>query len=63
MKDHDGETVVIVAHGGVNRIILCHVRGMPMEHMFHLEQDTGAINVVAYFDGFPVKKLLNGRVG
>ena len=60
--DHPDETVVIVAHGGVNRIILCHVMGIPGEHIFHLEQDHAAINIISFFDGFPVVKLMNGTL-
>lgn len=62
VRDHEDETVVIVAHGGVNRILLTHVVGMPLEHVFHLEQDDAAVNIVGYYDGFPVIKLLNGTL-
>jgi len=60
-KRHQGETFSIVAHGGVNRIILCHFMGLPLENIFRIEQDYGCLNIIEiYEDGFPVIKLLNG---
>lgn len=58
---HNGETIAIVAHGGVNRIILCHVLGMPLDHIFRIEQDFAAINVIEFWDKYPVVKLINGN--
>ncbi len=37
---------LIVAHGGVNRIILCHVLGMPLGNLFRLNQDYGCLNII-----------------
>lgn len=36
--------VLIVAHAGVNRIILCHLLGMPPENLFRLGQDYACLN-------------------
>ncbi len=56
-----GSCIAIVAHGGVNRVILADAMGLPTEQLFSIEQDYGCINVVDYFsDGFKVVKLLNG---
>lgn len=38
--------VVIVGHAGVNRVILCHVLGLPLERLFRLGQDYGCLNVI-----------------
>ncbi|MHC4459071.1 MAG: histidine phosphatase family protein [Planctomycetota bacterium] len=37
---------LIVAHAGVNRVILCHVLGMPLSNLFRLAQDYGALNII-----------------
>lgn len=50
---------IIVAHGGVNRIILCELLGIPLENIFRIEQEHGCINIIEFFDGYPVIKLLN----
>jgi probable phosphoglycerate mutase len=36
--------ILIVAHGGVNRIILCHLLGMPPENLFRIGQDYACLN-------------------
>ena len=41
-----GEYDLIVGHAGVNRIILCHVLGIPMAHLFRLQQDYACMNIV-----------------
>jgi alpha-ribazole phosphatase len=42
----DDARVAIVAHAGVNRVLLCRILGMPLGHLFRLEQDYGCINVL-----------------
>ncbi len=58
---HQGEEVVVVAHGGVNRVILLDAIGAPLESLFSIEQDYGCLNIIDYFaDGNSVVRLLNG---
>lgn len=52
-------SIAIVSHGGVNRIIICHILGMPLENLFRIEQDYGALNIIEFWDKYPVVKLLN----
>lgn len=48
----------IVAHGGVNRVLLCRILGMPLENLFRLGQDYGCVNVVRTGpDGFSVEVM------
>jgi len=51
--------IAIVSHGGVNRVILCHLLGIPLENIFRIEQDYGALNVIEFYDNYPVVKLIN----
>lgn len=57
---HPDETIVIVAHGGVNRIILGHVLGIPMGNIFRIQQEYGAINVLQFYEGNAVAELIGG---
>lgn len=58
---HRNEAVCVLAHGGVNRVILTEAMGLPLENFFRIEQDYGCLNVIDYFeDGCPVVKLVNG---
>jgi alpha-ribazole phosphatase len=61
LNRHIGDNVAIVAHGGVNRILICHVLGTPIENIFRIEQDYGAVNVIEFWNKYPVVKLLNGK--
>jgi len=38
--------VLIVGHAGVNRVILCHVLGMPIAFLFRIGQPYGALSVL-----------------
>ena len=61
LKEHSGETVCVVAHGGVNRIILFEAMGLPLKRYYSVSQDYGCINKVRYFDdGKVVVDLVNG---
>ena len=55
----DGERLAIVAHGGVNRVILCHFLGLPLNRIFSLGQQHGAMNVIELRDGRAVIRILN----
>ncbi len=60
VERHAGQEIAVVAHGGVNRIILCHILGMPLENVFRIEQDYAALNIIEFWEMYPVLKLLNG---
>lgn len=57
---HSGQRLAVVAHGGVNRVILCHFLGLPLANIFRIEQDLACFNVIELWEGYPVVKLLNG---
>lgn len=59
LNGHAGESVAVVAHGGVNRIILCHILGIPLENIFRVEQDHGSVNIIEFWNRYPVAKLIN----
>jgi len=56
---HEGENIAIVSHGGVSRVLLSELLGMPLENIFRIEQDYAAINIIEIWD-YPVVKLING---
>ena len=43
--------VAVVAHAGVNRVLLCHLLGMKLSHLFCLEQAYGCLNTILYRAG------------
>lgn len=61
IERHRGETILIVAHGGVNRVILAHALKMEIRRIFRIDQKYGCLNVIDYCDdGFAQVKLVNG---
>jgi alpha-ribazole phosphatase/probable phosphoglycerate mutase len=56
---HDGQTIGIVAHGGVVRIVLSDALGVPDENLFRIAQRYGALNLIRYLDGYPSVELVN----
>ena len=55
-----GKDIVIVAHGGVNRVILSHALGLDLSRIFNVQQDYGCLNIVDYFPDSVMVKLING---
>lgn len=43
---HAGGAVLVVAHGGPNRIVLCRALGVPVERILSLGQDYAALSVM-----------------
>ncbi len=58
INNHKDENIAIVSHGGVIRIIICELLGIPLENIFRIEQDFAALNVVEIWD-YPVMRHIN----
>lgn len=43
--------LAIVAHAGVNRVILCHLMQRPLEELFSIPQDHAAVNIIRENNG------------
>ncbi|MBI3607811.1 MAG: histidine phosphatase family protein [Nitrospirae bacterium] len=50
---HPASEIALVAHGGVNRAILCHAMGLDLRYVFRIEQDHGALNIIEFFSEEP----------
>lgn len=59
---HRGETVVLVVHGGVNRVFLADAMGAGFDRLYSIEQDFGCMNIIEYYAEYAVVKLVNGRL-
>jgi len=60
LTEHEGQQLVIVAHGGVNRIILARAFDMKLGDIYKIQQDYGCLNIIDYFDRGPLVRLMNG---
>ncbi|MEO6589773.1 MAG: alpha-ribazole phosphatase [Pyrinomonadaceae bacterium] len=59
LQKHTGETTAIVSHGGVNRIILAHFLQIKNADIFRLGQDYACVNIIDFYEDFPLIKILN----
>lgn len=50
-KQHSGQTIVVVGHTVINRVILLAILGLGNDRFWHLRQDTCAINVFEEANG------------
>jgi alpha-ribazole phosphatase len=62
INQHAEQAFIIVAHAGVNRVILSEALGLPLAHLFRLDQNYGCLNIIDYFPDLAVVRLLNGGV-
>jgi alpha-ribazole phosphatase len=53
------DPVTVVGHAGINRLILCHVLGMPLTNLFRIGQDYGCLNVIQYTGNSCQLRMLN----
>lgn len=53
---HRGDTIAVVAHGGVNKTILLTVLGAPLGHHWRIKQSNACINVLEV--GGPTPRIL-----
>jgi alpha-ribazole phosphatase len=61
IERHIGQELLVVAHGGVNRVVLLNAIGAPLSGMFNIEQSYGCYNIIDYYaDNRVTVKLLNG---
>jgi alpha-ribazole phosphatase/probable phosphoglycerate mutase len=62
IQQHYQETFLIVAHAGINRVILSDALGLSLEFLFRLDQNYGCLNVIDYFPDMAVVRLVNGGI-
>lgn len=59
LMTHKSGAVVLVAHGGVCRVIIGSALGIPAKNWLRLSQDYACLNVIDWYDGNPILQLLN----
>lgn len=59
MNKHYNQTIVVVAHNGVNRLFLAHCLGMPLKNYRRIQQENSAITQINFDDegAFTLQKL------
>ena len=60
LKDGPGKNILLVAHAGVNRIILAQALGLPFKNMFFMDQSYAGLNIIEYYGKVSKVILMNG---
>ncbi|WP_088243668.1 histidine phosphatase family protein [Calothrix rhizosoleniae] len=56
------KTILVVAHGGINQVLVCHIMGLSPENFWNFRQSNGSVSVIDYplgLDGLPVLQAMN----
>jgi broad specificity phosphatase PhoE len=61
-REWKDQTVAIISHGGVNRILIAWALQIPDKHLFRVAQDYAAVNLLTIEDGVPRVELMNHRL-
>jgi broad specificity phosphatase PhoE len=56
---HEDETVALVTHRVVCKVLLCHLLGLDNSHFWQIAQDATAINLFEMWDGRCTVRLIN----
>lgn len=51
IEKYNRKTVLIVAHGGVNRVIFCYLLNLPLSYFWKFRQDNANLSILESFDG------------
>jgi broad specificity phosphatase PhoE len=63
LAKHAGQTIMVVAHNGVNRFLMAHKLGMPLKNYRQIVQENSAITLVEFDEkGTMTLNLLNSKI-
>ena len=59
LEEHEGKTILIAAHGGVNRVAISNFLDMPLDRCWRLSQDNTAVNIVNFYRSQIILDIFN----
>ncbi len=59
VAEHEKESITLVSHRVVCKVLLCYLLGLDNSHFWQVEQDPAAINVFEVWEGSPSVTLIN----
>ena len=62
IKNNAGKRILVIAHGGVNRIIIADALGLSINNIPRLEQNYACLNIIDYYKTGPVVRLINETI-
>ena len=59
IRKHQRETLILVSHRVVCKVLICAILGLDNSHFWQIAQDTTAINLIQYKNGKYILSLMN----
>jgi probable phosphoglycerate mutase len=59
VRRHFGDTIVIVGHDSVNRVLLLHALDLPLSRYWHLKQEPCGVSELTFEDGSFIVRTMN----
>jgi len=59
VRNSPEQTILIVAHKSVNRLLICNLLNGDLRYYRRIGQDNCTLNIIKYYDGFPVIERIN----
>ncbi|MBM7555395.1 alpha-ribazole phosphatase [Halanaerobacter jeridensis] len=59
LDEHQGQTILVTAHGGVNRVIISNFLEMPLEKCWRLNQANTAVNIINIYQSEIILESFN----
>lgn len=56
---HSGQSIALITHGGVIRILLAETLAVPRRHIFRIAQRYAAVNLISYLERSSIVEFLN----
>ncbi|MBI5602788.1 MAG: histidine phosphatase family protein [Deltaproteobacteria bacterium] len=60
LQEEQGKDILLVAHAGVNRIILAQALGLRFKNMFFMDQGYACLNIIEFYGKASKVVLMNG---
>jgi broad specificity phosphatase PhoE len=59
IAEHDNETILLVAHQVINKVLVCAMLGLDNSHFWRIGQDNGCCNIFEHAEGLFTAVLIN----
>ncbi len=59
IRKHQRETLILVSHRVICKVLICAILGLDNSHFWQIAQDTTAINLIQYKNGKYILSLMN----
>lgn len=59
VKENPGQSILVIPHRVINKVLLCAILGLSNSHFWEIKQDTGCVNVIEYSNDRFILSMMN----